>query len=172
MNREQRRRYNKEHKTNWTKQDFETYLALERLKSGNYDLSDLDLPQNFIHVDNIELAPDGTEVKLNFDSLESRCKMADETNEYFRNWVAKAKEEPDKVYHISREGTHSSLVCLEEDENYVTLDGRTVRAPQLFFDLYADLLIQYNGKWVPVGLIDDTTFRPYTELRVKQQDKK
>ena len=72
MNREQRRRYNKKNKTNYTKEQFETMIALERLKNGIFDLSDLQLPKDFIHMDNKELVPDGTEVKLNFDSLKER----------------------------------------------------------------------------------------------------
>lgn len=169
MNREQRRRYNKKNKTNYTKEQFETMIAFERLKNGNYDLSDLKLPQDFAHIDNYELAPDGTEVKLNFASLDFRCSHVDATNEYFRNWVAEAHKDPDKIYHITREGAHSSLVCLEEDENYVELDGKQVRAPRLYFDLYADLLCEYEGKWVPLGTVDEDTFRKYTEVRIAPQ---
>lgn len=177
MNREQRRRYNKKNKTHWTKEQFETFLALERLKRGNYDLSNMDLKDHeFIHVDNTELAPDGTEVKLNFDSLDYRCNHVDKTNEYFRNWVVEAKKDPDKIYHITREGAKQSLVCLEEDDHEVELDGKMVKAPRLFFDTYADLLFEYEGNWVPLGSVDDETFRKYTEIRVQSaktdEDKK
>ena len=177
MNREQRRRYNKKNKTHWTKEQFETFLALERLKSGNYDLSNMDLKDHeFIHVDNTELAPDGTEVKLNFNSLDYRCEHVDSTNEYFRNWVAEAKKDPDKIYHITREGARQSLVCLEEDDHEVELDGKMVKAPRLLFDLYADLTFLYEGNWVPLGTVDDETFRKYKEVRIKSantdEDKK
>ena len=177
MNREQRRRYNKKNKTHWTKEQFETFLALERLKSGNYDLSNMDLKDHeFIHVDNAELAPDGTEVKLNFDSLDYRCNHVDKTNEAFRNWVAEAKKEPDKIYHITREGAKQSLVCLEEDKRTVELDGKEVEAPKWLFDLYADFLVFYEGSWVPLGSVDDETCRKYTEVRVQsaktEEDKK
>lgn len=169
MNREQRRRYNKQNKTNYTKEQFEVMLAFERLKNGNYNLSDLKLPQDFAHVDNYELAPDGTEVKLNFSSLDFRCSHVDATNEYFRNWVAEARKDPDKIYHISREGARNSLICLEEDENYVELDGKQVRAPRILLDLYSDVLVEYEGKWVPLGTIDEDTFRKYTEVRIAPQ---
>ena len=166
MNREQRRRFNKKNKTNYTKEQFETYIAMERLKRGIFDLSDLQLPKDFVHMDNKELAPDGTEVKLHFDSLNERCKTVDSSNEYFRNWIAKAKEEPDKIYHITREGAHSSLVCLVEDENYVELDGKQVKAPKLLFDLMSDLEMQVGDKWVQIGLIDEDSFRKYTEVKI------
>ena len=177
MNREQRRRFNKKNKTHWTKEQFETFLALERLKNGNYDLSNLDLKDHeFIHVDNTELAPDGTEVKLNFNSLDYRCEHVDKTNEYFRNWVAEAKKDPDKIYHITREGARQSLVCLEEDDHEVELDGKMVKAPRLLFDLYADLLVFYEGNWIPLGTVDDETFRKYKEVKFKSantdEDKK
>lgn len=169
MNREQRRRYNKKNKTNYTKEQFETMIAFERLKNGNYDLSDLKLPQDFAHIDNYELAPDGTEVKLNFASLDFRCSHVDATNEYFRNWVAEAHKDPDKIYHISREGAHNSLVCLEEDENYVELDGKQVKAPRILLDIYSDCFVEYEGKWVPLGTVDEDTFRKYTEVRIAPQ---
>lgn len=166
MNREQRRRYNKKNKTNYTKEQFETMIALERLKNGIFDLSDLQLPKDFIHMDNKELVPDGTEVKLNFDSLKERCKNDDATTEYFRNWVERESENPDKIYHITREGAHSSLVCLEEDVNFVELDGKQVKAPRLFFDLFSDIKVFVEGEWQLVGLVDEDTLRKYTEVKV------
>lgn len=171
MNREQRRRYNKKNKTHWTKEQFETFLALERLKSGNYDLSNMDLKDHeFIHVDNTELAPDGTEVKLNFNSLDYRCDHVDKTNEYFRNWVAEAKKEPDKIYHITREGAKQSLVCLEEDKRTVELDGKEVEAPKWLFDLMADLLMFNGEQWVSPAILDDEPFRKYTEIKGINKD--
>ena len=50
-----------------------------------------------------------------------------------------------------------------------TRDGKQVRAPRLYFDLYADLLCEYEGKWVPLGTIDEDTFRKYTEVRIAPQ---
>ena len=171
MNREQRRRYNKKNKTHWTKEQFETFLALERLKSGNYDLSNMDLKDHeFIHVDNTELAPDGTEVKLNFNSLDYRCDHVDKTNEAFRNWVAEAKKEPDKIYHITREGAKQSLVCLEEDKRTVELDGKEVEAPKWLFDLMADLLMFNGEQWVSPAILDDEPFRKYTEIKGINKD--
>lgn len=157
MNREQRRLYNKKNKTKYTKEQFEMMLAVERIKNGNFNFNDLKLPQDFVHMDNTEIAPDGTEVKLNFESLDYRCSHVDKTNEYFRNWVAEAHKNEDMVYHITREEAKNSLVCLAEDDHEVELDGKKIKAPKLLFDLYSDLLVQdkSDGVWKSVSLIEE-----------------
>lgn len=165
MNREQRRRYNKAHKTNYTKQEFDMMIAVDRIKRGIAEFDDLDLPRNFMHMDNTELCPDGTEVKLNFDSLEARCKTVDSSNKLFRDWVAEAKKDPDRIYHLTREGARNSLVCLEEDDREVELDGKMVKAPRWLFDLMADIFIFVQGKWVSPAAVDKKFFVPYSEIR-------
>lgn len=166
MNREMRRKLNKQNKTKFTKEEFDYMVALERIKNGVLDLSDLTGAGSYVHIDNEELAPNGTAVKLNFDSLEYRVKNVDKTNEYFRNWVAEAAKDKNKIYHITREGAKQSLVCLEEDDREVELDGKTVKAPKVLFDLYSDLLVEYNGKWVLLGSVDENTFKDYVSVRV------
>lgn len=165
MNREQRRRYNKAHKTNYTKQEFDMMIAVDRIKRGIAEFDDLDLPRNFMHMDNTELCPDGTEVKLNFDSLEARCKTVDASNKLFRDWVEEAKKDPDRIYHLTREGARNSLVCLEEDDREVELDGKMVKAPRWLFDLMADIFIFVQGKWVSPAAVDKKFFVPYSEIR-------
>ena len=165
MNREQRRRYNKAHKTNYTKQEFDMMIAVDRIKRGIAEFDDLDLPRNFMHMDNTELCPDGTEVKLNFESLEARCKTVDASNKLFRDWVEEAKKDPDRIYHLTREGARNSLVCLEEDDREVELDGKMVKAPRWLFDLMADIFIFVQGKWVSPAAVDKKFFVPYSEIR-------
>lgn len=169
MNREQRRRYNKAHKTNYTKQEFDTMIAVDRIKRGIAEFDDLDLPRNFMHMDNTELCPDGTEVKLNFDSLEARCKTVDASNKLFRDWVEEAKKDPDRIYHLTREGARNSLVCLEEDDREVELDGKMVKAPRWLFDLMSDIKILHNGDWKPVGLVDRESVQKFTEIKAQSK---
>lgn len=168
MNREQRRKYNKAHKTNFTKQEFDMMIAIERIKKGIPNFEDLDLPQDFMHIDNTELCPDGTAVKLHFESLELRCQHIDKTNELFRQWVEEAKKDPDKIYHITREEARHSLVCLEEDERYIEIDGEKKRAPRWLFDLYSDLEILHNGNWIQVGLVDSETLQKYSAIQTQK----
>lgn len=167
MNREMRRRYNKKNKTHYTKEEFDVMMAVERLKSGNYNFSDLKLPQDFIHMDNIEYAPNGTEVKLNFDSLNFRCSHVDKTNAFFREWVEQASENKDKIYHITREKARNSLVCLEEDKRTIELDGEIKECPPWLFDVYADLLFEdkKDGVWKTLGEIETLTGDTYVEVK-------
>lgn len=160
MNRAQRRLFNKRNKTHYTKEQFELMQAVDRIKNGNYNLSDLNVPKDFVHIDNEELVPNGTEVKLNFESLDFRCSHVDKTNELFRNWVAEAHKDEDKVYHITREGAKNSLVCLEEDDREVELDGKMVKAPKWLFDLMTDIKIKdpKDGEWKIVGEVEGAYF--------------
>lgn len=171
MNRAQRRLYNKKNKTNYTKEQLDTMMAIERIKNGVFDLSDLKVPQDFIHMDNTELVPDGTEVKLNFESLEARCTHVDKSNELFRNWVAEVKKEPDKIYHVTREEAKNSLVCLAEDEREVEIDGKKVKAPKWLFDVYADVFVkdEIDGVWKSLSVIEteraSKTIDSYIEVK-------
>ena len=167
MNRKQRRLFNKTNKTNFTKAEFEAMLNLERIKSGNFGFEKIELPKDreYKHYDNEELAPEGIEVKLNFDSLEFRRNHVDATNKAFCDWIGEAKKEPDKIYHLTREGARSSLVCLKEDQRTIEIDGKRVDAPKWLFDLYADLLFEYKGKWVSLGEVDDNLFKDYIVLK-------
>lgn len=128
MNRQQRRLYNKQHKTNYSKQDFDIAEAFRRVKEGNMDLSDLDLPYDVMHLDNEEIAPSGIKCKLNVEGIMKR--PATMLNEEFVKWVY---ENQDKEFTLSRENVKNSLVGLAEDcaepEN------------KKLFDLFTELLI-------------------------------
>lgn len=135
MNRAQRRAYNKLHKTSYTKEQFEAALLLARLNAGgDFDLEKLAATSKFLHMDNIELVPDGTVVKLNYDNIYSRPQ--DELTDKFKTWVEANK---DKEFHITREDAKDSLVCLEEDDSEV----------RWLFDLYSDILVKQGDAWVP-----------------------
>lgn len=152
MNRAERRAFNKQHKTNYTKQELETAMALARLQSGQGLEESMikNLVENGVaHLDNYELVPDGTEVMLNYEEIQRRPQQ-DLTDE-FKNWVEENKE---KVFHLTREGSQNSLVCLEEDMRKAVLDGEEVDAPRWMFDLYSDIMVKYNGEWVPVWKYD------------------
>ena len=128
MNRQQRRLYNKQHKTNYSKQDFDIAEAFRRVKEGNMDLSDLDLPYDVMHLDNEEIAPSGIKCKLNVEGIMKRPVTM--LNEEFVKWVY---ENQDKEFTLSRENVKNSLAGLAEDcaeaEN------------KKLFDLFTELLI-------------------------------
>ena len=128
MNRQQSRLYNKQHKTNYSKQDFDIAEAFRRVKEGNMDLSDLDLPYDVMHLDNEEIAPSGIKCKLNVEGIMKRPVTM--LNEEFVKWVY---ENQDKEFTLSRENVKNSLVGLAEDcaeaEN------------KKLFDLFTELLI-------------------------------
>lgn len=139
MNRAERRAYNKKHKTSFTREEFEAALLFARLKAGGVDYAELAKSSPYVHMDNIELVPDGTLVKLNYDNIKTRPQ--DDLTDKFKSWI---EENKDKEFHITREGSRDSLVCLQEDESEV----------KWLFDLYSDILVQHEGEWVPVFELD------------------
>lgn len=151
-NHAERRRYNQKHKTNYTKLDFDVQVALARMQSGlGVEESMLkELAENgMVHLDNEELVPTGTPVKINADEI-LKQKRDDRTEAFFK-WV---EENRDKVFHLAREDNKQSLVCLEEDVRYVELDGKDKIADKWLFDLYTDILVEYEGEWIPVFAYD------------------
>lgn len=144
MNRQQRRQFNKKNKTNYTKEEFFNMELWAKLRAGNLDVKemrDIKLFNNMIHIDNPDLAPDGTEVMLNYERIMSGP-TKDKTQKYL-TWI---EENKDRVFHIKRDEDKSettSLVGLAEDEN------------KWLFDTYADLLYQMDGKWVYLTDIED-----------------
>ena len=144
MNRQQRRQFNKKNKTNYTKEEFFNMELWAKLRAGNLDVKemrDIKLFNDMIHIDNPDLAPDGTEVMLNYERIMSGP-TKDKTQKYL-TWI---EENKDKVFQIKRDEDKSetiSLVGLAEDEN------------KWLFDTYADLLYQMDGKWVYLTDIED-----------------
>lgn len=149
MNREQRRKFNKKHKTKFTKSEFDLMLAIERIKQGNLNLSGLDLPYDFAHMDNTELVPEGTLCKLNYAALQERFqKNSTGYQEGYKEWVERHHEEE---FHVTREGAELSCVCLKEQVEHAEEEG----VLKFLWDVYADLLFQdENKEWKPLSQID------------------
>ena len=158
-NRQQRRKMlqglNRKAKRPLTKEEFEQFLMVQRLRHG--DVRDEDIRKmasgGVAHYDNPEKFPNGIEVKLNYAEISQR-KREDFREEYWQ-WV---EEHKDDVFHLDREENASSLVCLAEDERYREMDGEKVRIPRWEFDLFADLLVKNDeGEFVSPWDIPDST---------------
>lgn len=139
MNRAQRRRFNKIHKTSFDKKDFDVLQSYIRIREGNFNLDDILLTKDYINVDNEELVPEGTEVKLNSESLLAFAEKNNLTPTYIE-WV---KANTESVFHITREQGRNSLVCLKEDI------ATSTHSPWLF-NIYTDLLYydDVTNNWV------------------------
>lgn len=148
MNRAQRRAFNKQHKTSFTREEFDKIMALARLEMGQYTREDLAKAGAFEHYDDEELVPNGTKVKLNYENIMKR--NVQELSTDFVKWV---EDHKDEEFHVTREENSHALVCLEEDERYAEVDGEKVLAPKWLFDLYSDLLIEDDGEWVMPGKV-------------------
>lgn len=136
-----------------TKQDVENYILLQRLKSGNITDGEIkDMTRGKVdHYDNVDLFPDGTEVKLNYDAIIGR---KDQLTEKFTEWVEEHKED---TFHLIRDGSTAGLVSLEEDQRFYE-DEKTKeikQEPRWFFDLFADLFVKNeNGGFVDPWTIE------------------
>lgn len=136
MNRRQRREFNRQNKTQYTKSDFITLELLMKIRAGNLSVKELDdikLFNDDIHIDNTDLVPDGTVVKLNYEHIKSRPQK--DLTQKFIQWV---EENKDAIFHVKRDketNLNTALVGLEEDGFWL-------------FDTYADLLYQKDGEWV------------------------
>ena len=153
MNRQQRRLYNKQHKTNYSKQDFDIAEAFRRVKEGNMDLSDLDLPYDVMHLDNEEIAPSGIKCKLNVEGIMKRPVTM--LNEEFVKWVY---ENQDKEFTLSRENVKNSLVGLAED----CAEGENKK----LFDLFTELMIfdEQNQEYVMPEVLQTRKYEPINDI--------
>ena len=157
MSRADRRAYNRKHKKHLTREQFDAMLAIARIQAGNYDLSDLAVPKNFIHMDNTELVPDGCVCKLNYEEIQKR--PADDKLPEFIEWV---EEHKDVELHVTRENAENSLICFEEDVRYRTNPetGEEERIPPWLFDCYTDILIKGA----------DGTYKTVSEVEQEQEE--
>lgn len=153
MNREQRRRFNKQNKTNFSREDFVRMEMYQALRAGDLDVSGFtpdELPDG-ISIDNEELVPEGKEVKLAYDHIMSRPKKG--LTKEFLDWVEANK---DRVMHVTREEASNSLVCLKEDvkwikDHFTDEDTNIGHIPWLF-DIWSDLLYETEDhRWVHLG---------------------
>lgn len=156
MNREQRRKYNKKYHTHYTKEEFEASIALAYLQNGkSISLKNLQ-GNNYIHMDNEVLAPEGVECILNYSRIKERFdKNSAGYQEGFQEWVENNKN---NLFHLTRDGAMNSLVCLKEDFRKVEVDGEVQEAPKWLFDVYSDLLFKdAEGNWKMLFEIDNET---------------
>lgn len=153
MGRAERRAYNKKYKAKLTREQFDLFIALARINAGNFDLSDLQVSSDFMHMDNVELVPEGCPCKLNYDAIMSRPKV--DKQPAFLEWVEQHK---DVELHVTRENAVNSLICFKEDERYTKdLDtGEEIRIEPWLFDVYTDILIKdEDGSYKTVIEIED-----------------
>ena len=176
MGRAERRAYNKKHKTQLTREEFDSLIAIARIKSGNYDFSDLQVSSDFAHMDNYDLVPEGCSCKLNYDEIVKRPNL--DKNPGFLEWV---EEHKDVELHVTRENATNSLICFKEDERY-TVDEETnqkVRIPPWLFDTYTDILIKSNdGTYKTVlevetenGNIMSAEENENNDVKIKEEEK-
>ena len=165
MNRAQRRAYNKKNHTKFTREEFEAMFTLQKLQSGKFTAEDYRKVNNLIHMDNEQIAPDGCIVKLDYEAIMSRP-QADLTDE-FKQWI---EENKDKEFHLTREGTTSSLVSFEEDIKETELDGEVVRKPRWMFDLFTDLYVKVGDEFKKPFDIENST-EGYEEVPENEEDR-
>lgn len=152
MNRQQRREYNKKNGTNYSRKDFMILEAYSRIVNGHYSLEDVELTKEFVNVDDEQLVPEGTPVKLYYDAIKSRPKK--DFAPRFLQWV---EDNKDIVLHVTRENASRSLVCVKEDvgflkEGYTDEDRDIGHVPWLF-SIYDDFLycLPNTDTWVTLG---------------------
>lgn len=176
MGRAERRAYNRKHKTKLTREEFDSLIAVARIQAGNYDFSDLQVSNDFAHLDNYELVPDGCACKLNYDAIMSRPQA--DKNPDFLQFVEEHKND---ILHVTRENAVNSLICFEEDNRYVTdpETGEQVRVQPWLFDTYTDILIESSdGTYKTVLEVEEEmskntaeTFADSSEDKVVENDK-
>lgn len=152
-NRAERRKYNKQHKTRATLQDFALAYAVKGIQN-NEDISWLKpyLPTDLIaHKDNWDLFPDGTKIKLNYEGVMSRPQkyLSDE----FKAWIEVNKDEEFTIFRDPEDENRKGLIAVR----YIDESKDTEQSKAWLFDLYSDLLVwsKYEDKYVLPQSIED-----------------
>ena len=145
MNREFVRNFNRINKSNYSKQDIQTMIALTNIMQGKLS-KDMELGfPSLKHYDNPELFPNGMLVKLNYEKIKQRNQ-----NDLIEDYKKFVEENKDNEFHLIRESEDTGLVALEEDKRKTILDGKEVDCPKLLFDMLSDLLVKdENNDWIP-----------------------
>ena len=128
MNRAERRKFNRKHKTNYTKEQMDAFEFYAKIRSGEIDVKSVSelSKMPFVRLDHEVVAPNGTEVKLRYDEILSR---KDVKNEKYRNFISENK---DNILHITRDnGASENMVTVAEDPEKIWL-----------FDIYSDFLFK------------------------------
>lgn len=147
MNRKQRRKLNKQHHVNYNANEWAMIELYAKLRAGDLDVKDLSAlspeVRAGIHIDNEELVPEGTPVKLNVADILTRPTKG--VTDKYLTWI---KEHENIVFHVTREQANSSLVCLKEDvDACLQQTESTMDHLPWLFDIYSDLLYEENGEW-------------------------
>lgn len=162
MNREQRRKLNKKYGVKYSANDWALIELYQKMRAGDLDVKSLkDLSpelRDAVHIDNEELVPNGTAVKLNVADILTRPTRG--VTQQFRDWVQAHSED---VFHVTREQAQSSLVCLEEDVRWVkenlqdTDKGDDLGHVPWLFDIYSDLLYldTATNEWVQLAILEN-----------------
>lgn len=160
LNREQRRKLNKKHHVNYTADQWALIEMYGKIRAGDLDIKDLkelspEVRAN-IHIDNEELVPEGTAVKLNVTDILTRPTKG--VTQQFRDWI---KAHEGEIMHVTREQAQSSLVCLAEDvgwvkENLTDTDKGNIGHVPWLFDIYSDLLYldEATNEWITLGELE------------------
>ena len=145
VNREFIRNFNRINKSNYSKQDIQTMIALTNIMQGKLS-KDMELGfPSLKHYDNPEMFPDGILVKLNYEKIKQRNQ--NELTEDYKKFIEQNK---DNEFHLTREDKDTGLVALEEDRRKTILDGKEVNCPRFLFDMLSDLLVKdENDNWIP-----------------------
>ena len=160
MNREQRRKMNRKYKVNYSAEEWAMVELYSRVRAGDLDIKSLqdlspELREN-VHIDNEELVPEGTPVRLNAADILTRPRKG--VTEKYLKWV---EDHSDTTFHVTREQANSSLVCLKEDvEECQALSPSLNEVDKLdhvpwLFDIYSDLLYEVNGEWQNLSFLEE-----------------
>lgn len=118
-NRQSVREFNRKHKTNYTKAELEALDFAIKFRAGNVNVQSMsDLALNpFINIELEEPIPEGTEVKLNYETIKSRPTYPRLSQKY-KDFIEANK---DTILHTTDENAKKGYVCLAEDPDKLWL---------------------------------------------------
>lgn len=118
-NRQSVREFNRKNKTNYTKAELEALDFAIKFRAGNANVQSMsDLALNpFINIELEEPIPEGTEVKLNYETIKSRPTYPRLSQKY-KDFIEANK---DAILHTTDENAKKGYVCLAEDPDKLWL---------------------------------------------------
>lgn len=141
-------------------------LLYRQIQAGNLDVKDLfdtTAYNRLVHVDNRELVPDGTPVKLFYEHISTRPQ--EDLTQKYKDWIEENKE---KVFYVTREGASSSMVCLSKN----TLKNSKEETIPWLFDIYSDLLYldEAVDEWVHLAELEVRLADRAAETKIETND--
>ena len=118
-NRQSVREFNRKNKTNYTKAELEALDFAIKFRAGNANVQSMsDLALNpLINIELEEPIPEGTEVKLNYETIKSRPTYPRLSQKY-KDFIEANK---DAILHPTDENAKKVYVCLAEDPDKLWL---------------------------------------------------